>query len=40
MAAAAMGIDWMRQEELTQAIPPTFTEHIGRQLLALVGAPS
>ena len=40
MAAAAMDINWMRRQELTQAIPPAFTEHIGRQLLALAGAPS
>jgi DNA (cytosine-5)-methyltransferase 1 len=32
--AAAMGIDWMIDAELAQAIPPAFTEHIGRQLLA------
>lgn len=31
--AAAMGIDWMRGEEIKQAIPPAYTEHIGRQLL-------
>lgn len=30
----AMGIDWMRNRELTQAIPPAYTEFIGRQLLA------
>jgi DNA (cytosine-5)-methyltransferase 1 len=30
----AMGIDWMRWHELTEAIPPAYTEHIGRQLLA------
>ena len=29
----AMGIDWMTNKELTQAIPPLFTEFIGRQLL-------
>ncbi len=29
----AMGIDWMTGDELTQAIPPVFTEYIGRQLL-------
>ncbi len=26
----AMGIDWMTLEELSEAIPPVFTEHIGR----------
>lgn len=29
----ALGIDWMTPEELTQAIPPVYTEHIGKQLL-------
>ena len=33
LAAEAMGIDWMKRDELTQAIPPAFTEFIGRQLL-------
>lgn len=31
----AMGIDWMKNAELTQAIPPAYTEHIGRQLIAV-----
>lgn len=31
-----MGIDWMSGNELCQAIPPAYTECIGRQLLAAV----
>jgi DNA (cytosine-5)-methyltransferase 1 len=30
---AAMGIDWMGLEELSEAIPPAYTRHIGEQLL-------
>ena len=34
----AMDIDWMVQAELTEAIPPAYTEYIGRQLLAALAA--
>lgn len=30
---AAMGIDWMNRIELSQAIPPAYTEFIGKQLM-------
>jgi len=32
-AQSAMGINWMNREELAQAIPPAYTEYIGRQLI-------
>ncbi len=32
-AGAAMGIDWMTGNELSQAIPPVYTDWIGRQLV-------
>ncbi len=35
LAREAMGIDWMRREELAESIPPAFTEFIGRQLLEI-----
>lgn len=30
---AAMGIDWMPRKELTQGIPPAYTQFIGEQLM-------
>jgi len=35
---AAMGIDWMTRDELTQAIPPAYTEYIGAQLIDAIRA--
>jgi len=34
----AMGIDWMGRDDLAQAIPPAYTELIGKQLIALLEA--
>jgi DNA (cytosine-5)-methyltransferase 1 len=35
-ARRAMGIDWMTRDELAQAIPPAYTEWIGRQLIEAI----
>lgn len=35
-ASAAMGIDWMSRTELSQSIPPAYTEYIGKQLMQVV----
>ncbi len=32
----AMGIDWMELEELSEAVPPAYTEFIGSQLMAQI----
>lgn len=32
-AAEAMQIDWMTRDEMTQAIPPAYTRHVGAYLL-------
>lgn len=33
-ARRAMGIDWMTRDGLREAIPPAYTEYIGKQLIA------
>jgi DNA (cytosine-5)-methyltransferase 1 len=33
-----MGIDWMTAKEIALAIPPAYTEHIGKQLIAHIRA--
>lgn len=38
LGRAAMGIDWMTRDELSEAIPPAYTEYIGRQLLTVLHA--
>lgn len=34
--AKAMGIDWMIKKELSQAIPPPYSEWLGRQIMVLI----
>ncbi len=36
-AQVAMGIDWMTWDELREAIPPAYTEWVGRQLMVALG---
>lgn len=36
VARLAMGIDWTTREELAEAIPPAYTEHVGRDLMTAV----
>jgi DNA (cytosine-5)-methyltransferase 1 len=38
MAKTVMGIDWMTAAEISQAIPPAYTELIGRNLLRILEA--
>jgi DNA (cytosine-5)-methyltransferase 1 len=37
-AAMQMGIEWMSRKELSQAIPPAYTEFIGRYLMQAIEA--
>lgn len=34
---AVMGIDWMNWDDLREAIPPAYTEYIGRQIIGHLG---
>ena len=39
-ARSALGIDWMTEwDDLTDAIPPAYTEYLGKQLLTCVTPP-
>lgn len=35
-AKQAMGIDWMQQSEISQAIPPAYTEWIGKRIIEAI----
>jgi len=37
-ARDALGVSWMSRDEATQAIPPAYTEFIGKQLLRAIAA--
>jgi DNA (cytosine-5)-methyltransferase 1 len=36
VARLAMGIDWMGGKEISQAIPPSYTEYLGKQVMDLL----
>lgn len=38
LSPVAMGIDWMTNDEISEAIPPAYTEFIGRQLMGFLRA--
>lgn len=36
----AMEIDWMTRDELAQAIPPAYTEFLGKQIMRILSSPN
>ncbi len=36
---AAMGVDWMTNEEIADAVPPAYAEFIGRAAMRFISAP-
>lgn len=36
--AKEMGVEWMNRHEVREAIPPVYTEHIGRELIRVIRA--
>lgn len=38
LARSAMGIDWTNRRELAEAVPPSYTQYVGAQLLAAMRA--
>lgn len=36
LAKSIMGIDWMTRKELAQAIPPVYTEYVGKTLITMI----
>lgn len=36
MKSVAMGIDWMTEAEINEAIPPAYSLYIGRQMMEMV----
>ena len=39
-ARDAMGIDWMTKKEINEAIPPGYTEYVGRYAMMAAATPA